>query len=93
VRGEVIGFTSLRAAGLLLGFGLVLLAGLAWAVTSRNSLRTELTTVQARNAKLETWFTYFVEHRQALVKERPELAYKYFPYGTDPKPAPAKKRR
>jgi len=93
VRGEVIGFTSLRAAGLLMGFGLVLALGLVWAVVSRNSARDELATVQARTAQLERWFSFYTERRQQLVKERPELAYKYFPHSNDPKPAPAKKRR
>jgi hypothetical protein len=35
----------------------------------------------------------FQECRAALAKDRPELAYKYFPYNNDPKPAPIKKRR
>jgi len=93
VRGEVIGFTSLRAAGLLLGFGLMLALGLVWAVVSRNGARDELAAAQARTAQLERWFAFYAERRQQLVKERPELAYKYFPHANDPKPAPAKKRR
>ena len=89
VRGEVIGFTSLRAAGLLLGFGLVLVLGLVGAVVSRNGARDELAAGQARTAQLERWFTFYTERRQQLVEERPELAYKYFPQTNDPKP-PAK---
>jgi hypothetical protein len=93
VRGEVIGFTSLRAAGLLVGFALLLVVGLVWSVSSRRGVQAELATVQARNAQLEHWFTFFTEHRQALAKERPELAYKYFPYPNDPKPKKPKKAR
>ena len=93
VRGEVIGFTSLRAAGLLLGFALLLVVGLVWSVSSRRGVQAELATVQARNAQLEHWFTFFTEHRQALAKECPELAYKYFPYPNDPKPSKPKKAR
>ena len=35
----------------------------------------------------------FQECREELVKDRPELAYEYFSYATDPKLAPAKKGR
>jgi hypothetical protein len=93
VRGEVVGFTSWRAAGLMLGVVLVLVAGTVWAVSSRRGVQAELATAQTRNAQLEHWFTFFTEHRQALAQERPELAYKYFPYPNDPKPNKPKKAR
>jgi hypothetical protein len=35
----------------------------------------------------------FQQCRARLAKERPAVAYEYFPYADDPKPAPAKKRR
>jgi hypothetical protein len=91
VRGDVVGFTSLQAVAVFGGIVLVLVAGLAWAIASRNSTRTELATLQVRHAQMERWFTFFVEHRQTLAKERPELARKYFPYPNDRKADHAKK--
>ena len=35
----------------------------------------------------------FQEYREELVTDRPELAYEYFSYATDPKLASAKKGR
>ncbi|RAK61997.1 hypothetical protein [Hymenobacter edaphi] len=92
VRGDVVGFTSLQAVAVFGGIVLVLVAGLAWAIASRNSTRTELATLQARHAQIERWFTFFVEHRQTLAKERPELARKYFPYPNDPEAASVRKK-
>lgn len=92
VRGEVVGFTSLRSVAVFGGMVLVLVAGLAWAIASRNSIRTELATLKARNAQIEHWFAFFVEHRRTLAKERPELARRYFPYPNDSESDPEKKR-
>jgi hypothetical protein len=51
----------------------------------------ELEKVQAELAHSQDVVQRFQQCRVSLVKERPELAYKYFPYNNDPKPAPAKK--
>ncbi len=53
----------------------------------------ELEKVQAELAQSQAVVQQFKELRATLAKERPEMAYKYFPYNGDPKPAPAKKRR
>jgi hypothetical protein len=49
--------------------------------------------VQAELAQAQGAVQRFQHCRASLAKDRPELAYKYFPYTNDPKPAPAKKRR
>jgi uncharacterized protein YbjT (DUF2867 family) len=53
----------------------------------------ELARVQAELALARGAVQRFQECRAELAKDRPELAYQYFPYTNDPKPAPAKKRR
>jgi hypothetical protein len=105
VRGEVLGFTSLRAAGLLLGFCLLLVASLVWAMVSRSGMKDEVTVtenklamtqnelsmIQKRNKDIEHWLTFFVEHRKVMKKEQPKLVYKYFPYPNDTNPAAKRK--
>lgn len=92
VRGEVVGFTSLRAVAVFGGLVLVLAAGLAWAIASRNSARAELAALQARHAHMERWLAFFVERRQTLLKEHPALARKYFSYPNEPEAASATKK-
>jgi hypothetical protein len=55
--------------------------------------KAELEQVQAELAQARSTVQRFRELRATLAQERPELAYKYFPYNGDPKPAPAKKKR
>jgi hypothetical protein len=52
----------------------------------------ELTQVQAELTQARDAVRRFQQRRATLVKVRPELAYKYFPYADDPKPAPAQKQ-
>jgi hypothetical protein len=93
VQGEVIGFTSVRAVLIFLGFSVALFAALLLALVSRSGLKDELAAVQARNAKLQTLVTFFSEGRATLAKDSPELAHLYFPYQGDPKPTKPKKVR
>jgi hypothetical protein len=53
----------------------------------------ELEKVQAELAQVRGAVQRFQECRATLAKERPELAYKYFPYLSDPTPASGKKGR
>jgi hypothetical protein len=93
VQGEVIGFTSVRAVLIFLGFSVGLFAALLLALVSRSGLKDELAAVQARQAKLQTLVTFFSEGRAALAKDSPELAHTYFPYQGDPKPTKPKRTR
>jgi hypothetical protein len=51
----------------------------------------ELDKARAELAQVQGAVQRFQQCRATLAKERPELAYKYFPYTDDPKPGPAKK--
>ena len=53
--------------------------------------KAELEKTQAELVQAQGAVRLFQQCRATLAKERPELAYKYFPYNNDPKPAPAKK--
>jgi uncharacterized membrane protein len=91
VQGEVIGFTSVRALLIFLGFSVVLFVAMLLALVSRSGLKDELAATQARNARLQALVTFFSEGRATLAKDSPELAHLYFPYQNDPKPAKSKK--
>ena len=91
VQGEVIGFTSVRAVLIFLGFSVALFAAMLLALVSRSGLQDELAAAQARNAKLQTLVTFFSEGRATLAKDSPELAHLYFPYQGDPKATKSKK--
>ena len=93
VQGEVIGFTSVRAVLIFLGFSVVLFALLLLALVSRSGLKDELAAAQVRNAKLQTLVTFFSEGRATLAKDSPEMAHLYFPYKDDPKSIKPKKAR
>jgi len=71
---------------------LVLLGMLLTGHFSRVS-KEELEKVQAELTQAQGTVQRFQEYRATLAKERPELAYKYFPYQNDPKPAKPKKAR
>ncbi|WP_147320855.1 hypothetical protein [Hymenobacter lapidiphilus] len=60
----------------------------------------ELAQAQAQTTQAQTKATRMTEEvqkyqqfRAALAKDRPEIAYKYFPYPTDPKPAKKENKR
>ena len=53
----------------------------------------DLAKVQAELAQAQGAVQQFQQCRATLVKERPELAYQYFPYTSDPQPAKTKKGR
>lgn len=54
----------------------------------------ELARVQAELAQTRREVQLFRQYRTTLVKERPEIAYQYFPYTGDPKPvAPVVKEK
>jgi uncharacterized phage infection (PIP) family protein YhgE len=93
VQGEVIGFTSVRAVLIFLGFTVVLFAAMLFALVSRSGLKDELAVVQVRNAKLQTLVAFFSEGRATLAKDSPEMAHLYFPYQDDPKPIKPMKAR
>jgi len=79
--------------GFTLGPVVLVLLGMLFAGHFSRVPKAELEQVQAELAQAQGTVQRFQELRAALAKERPELAYKYFPYTNDPKPAPVKKRR
>ena len=79
--------------GFTLGPVVLMLLGMLFAGHFSRVPKEELEKVQAELAQARGTVQRFQELRAELVKERPELAYKYFPYTNDPKPAPAKNRR
>lgn len=78
--------------GFTLGPVLLLLLGMLFAGHFSRVPKEELEKVQAELAQARGVVQRFQECRATLAKDRPELAYQYFPYNNDPK-APAKKRR
>lgn len=82
---STLGFTLGPVALLLLG---MLLTGHFSRVPKE-----ELEKVQAELAQARGAVRRFQECRAALAKDRPELAYKYFPYSNDPKPTKVNKAR
>ncbi len=55
--------------------------------------KAELDKARAELAQAQGAVQRFQQCRATLAKERPELAYQYFPYDGDPQSAPTKKRR
>jgi hypothetical protein len=76
--------------GFTLGPVAMLLLGMLFGGHFSRVPKAELEAVQAELAQARGAVQRFQECRAALAKERPELAYQYFPYTNDPKPAPAK---
>jgi len=72
---------------------LLVLSGMLFTGQFSRVPKEELEKVQAELAKERSMVQWYKDGRTRLAKERPELAYKHFPYNSDPKPAPAKKRR
>ena len=89
----MIGFTSVRAVLIFLGFSVALFAAMLLALVSRSGLKDELVAAQARNAELQTLVTFFSEGRATLAKDNPELAHLYFPYKDDYKAVRFKKKK
>lgn len=79
--------------GFTLGPVVLVLLGMLFAGHFSRVPKEELEQVQAELAQAQGAVQRFQQCRAELAKDRPELAYKYFPYTNDPKPAPAKKRR
>jgi len=80
-----------------LGFMLVpvavLLLGMFFGGHFSRVPREELEQVQAALTQVQSEVQLFRQYRATLAKERPEVAYKYFPYAGDPKPIVKEKRR
>ena len=55
--------------------------------------QTQATQAQAEATRMREEVQKYRQLRVALVKDRPEVAYKYFPYPTDPKPAKKENKR
>jgi hypothetical protein len=53
----------------------------------------QTTQAQAQATRMTEEVQKYRQLRAALAKDRPEIAYKYFPYPTDPKPATKQKKR
>ncbi len=79
--------------GFTLGPVVLLLLGMLFAGHFSRVPKVELEQVQAELAQARGAVQRFQECRAALAKERPELAYQYFPYSNDPKPVKPKKAR
>ena len=87
-------FANWRATlGFTLGPVVVLLLGLLLGGHFSRVPKEELARAQAELAQARGVVQKFQQCRDRLAKERPAVAYEYFPYADDPKPAPAKKRR
>jgi hypothetical protein len=98
-KGVGLAFTNGRSLAVFVGVVALLLGLTGWALSSRAGALGEVATLQARGARQQELVDFFTYGRDKLAKERPALAYQYFPYRTDPKPAPpappakAKKKR
>ena len=79
--------------GFTLGPVVLLLLGMLFAGHFSRVPKAELDKVQAELAQARGSVQRFQECRAALAKERPALAYQYFPYPNDPKPVTPKKAR
>lgn len=79
--------------GFTLGPVLLVLLGMLLSGQFSRVPKAELERVQAELAQAQGAVERFRECRATLVKERPELAYQYFPYANDPAPAKSKKAR
>lgn len=87
-------FANWRATlGFTLGPVVLLLLGLLLGGHFSRVPKEELARAQAELAQARGVVQKFQQCRDRLAKERPAVAYEYFPYADDPKPAPAKKRR
>ncbi|RIY05088.1 hypothetical protein D0T11_21055 [Hymenobacter rubripertinctus] len=79
--------------GFTLGPVVLVLLGMLFTGHFSRVPKEELEKVQAELTQARGAVQRFQECRAELAKDRPELAYQYFPYATDPKPAPARKGR
>lgn len=79
--------------GFTLGPVVLVLLGMLFGGHFSRVPKADLEKVQAELAQTRGTVQRFQECRATLVKDQPELAYKYFPYTNDPKLAPAKKAR
>jgi len=79
--------------GFTLGPVVLLLLGMLLSGQFSRVPKEELARVKAELAQARGTVQKFQQCRDRLAKERPAVAYEYFPYADDPKPAPAKKRR
>jgi len=73
--------------GFTLGPVVLLLLGMLLSGHFSRVPKEEMEKVQAELAQARGAVQRFQECRVELAKDRPELAYKYFPYSNDPKPA------
>lgn len=78
------------AAALVLGPLVIVLLMLGLAGMFSRVPKEELAKVQLALDRSQEGLRQFQQCRATLAKERPEVAYKYFPYTSDPKPAPRK---
>jgi hypothetical protein len=81
------------AAGVALGPVLLVLLTLLLTGHFSRAPKAELEKARSELAQAQGAVQRFQECRATLAKERPELAYKYFPYPNDPKPAKPEKAR
>lgn len=86
-QGWGLSFTSTRSAWRFLGGLVVIIALVTWALVGRGELGQELKATQQQLAASEAQLQLFRESRAQLLKEQPQLAYRYFPATNDPVPA------
>jgi hypothetical protein len=85
-------FTNWRSTlGFTLGPVLLVLLTLLLSGQFSRVPKADLEKVQTDLAQAQGVVQRFQQYRAVLVKERPELAYKYFPCATDPRPGNPKK--
>lgn len=79
--------------GFTLGPVVVLLLGMLFGGHFSRVPKEELEKVQTQLAHEQGQVQVFRQFRTALAKDHPELAYQYFPYPDDPKPAKKESKR
>jgi hypothetical protein len=88
-----------KAASMIAGIPLLVVLLMLWFTGMFSRVpKAELEQVQAELKVAKSNVRWFMNLRETLVKERPLLAYQYFPYPDDPKPTkkpatPKKKRK
>lgn len=83
-QGWGLSFTSGRSAWRFLGGLLVVVGLMTWALVERGHIGQELKASHAQVAALEAQLQLFQKARARLLKEQPQVAYRYFPTLNDP---------
>ena len=90
IEGDVVGFTSWKAVGIVAGVSVVLVLLLCGVLgLFSRATPAELGALKAEMARAQAQETLFRAGRTKLAQDYPALAHAYFPYPDDPRPKPA----